>query len=58
MSDLQSKILLLTSLGFDAFKIAEELECSESYVRATVSREKKRMEMKAFQDAVAAMEMR
>lgn len=57
-ASLKDKILLLTGIGFDPYSIAKELDCSESYVRATVNREKKRMEMKAFQEAVAAMEMR
>jgi DNA-binding CsgD family transcriptional regulator len=53
---MKDKILLLTALGMPRCEIAKQLDCSESYVRATVSRERKRLEMKAFQEAVAAME--
>jgi DNA-binding CsgD family transcriptional regulator len=53
---MKDKILLLTALGMPRYEIAKTLDCSESYVRATVAKERKRLEMKAFQEAVAAME--
>lgn len=56
MSDLQDKILMLTGLGFDAYQVAQMLECSDSYVRSTVSKERKRRELKAWMDIVAALE--
>jgi DNA-binding NarL/FixJ family response regulator len=53
---MKDKILVLFAIGFPVQEIAKQLDCSESYVRATVAKERKRLEMKAFQEAVAAME--